>query len=77
MTAGSDQGKRMRTHAEAWLVILAVLGVLTYLIVTQTLEHWQFTKECSDLGMDRMVQRPSDDDLRHLVDDCERGWRRR
>jgi len=77
MTAGSAQEKRMRTRAEAWLVILAVQGVFAYLIVTRILEHQQFMKECSDLGIGRMVQRPSDDDLRHLVDDCERGWPRR
>ena len=77
MTAGSDQGKRMRTRAEAWLVILAVLGVFAYPVVIRILEHQLLMKECSDLGIDRMVQRPSDDDLRHLVNDCERGWRRR
>ena len=73
--ADSDQKKSMRHSAEAWLVILAVVGISTYLVLPRFLEHRRFMKECSELGIDRMVQRPSDDDFRRRVDDCERGRR--
>jgi hypothetical protein len=53
----------MRTGVEGWLVILAVADIAAYVIITRRLEHRQFLAECSELGIDRMVQRPSDDDL--------------
>jgi hypothetical protein len=74
------QKQSMRFGAEAWLVILAagvVLGFVAYPIVGGWIEHRQFLKDCADMGVDRMVQRPSDDDFRRLVDDCERGRRSR
>lgn len=64
------------SRAEAWLVISAVACFVGYLILTWTLEQRRFLAECAELGIDRMVQRPSDDDLRRAVDDCERGRRR-
>jgi hypothetical protein len=68
----------MRTsRAEAWLVISAAGCFLGYLVLTWALEQRRFAAECAELGIDRMVQRPSDDDLRRMVDDCERGRRRR
>jgi hypothetical protein len=67
----------MRLHVEAWLLTVVVLGVAGYLIVTRTLQYRRFMNECSELGIDRMVESPSDDDVRHMVDDCKRGRRRR
>jgi hypothetical protein len=59
----------MRTGVEGWLVILAVAGIAAYVILTRRLEHRQFMAEGSELGIDRMVQRPSDDDLGQRVNE--------
>jgi hypothetical protein len=53
----------MRTGVEGWLVILAVAGIAAYVILTRRLEHRQLLAECSELGIDRVVRQPSDDDM--------------
>jgi hypothetical protein len=75
MIGRSIMANRMRLSAEAWIVILTVLGFGTYFAVVGSAEHRRFVKECSELGIDRMVELPSDDDLRRLVQDCARGRR--
>jgi hypothetical protein len=60
-----------------WLVILALTGLVVFYFVG-TPEYRRFINECSEAGVDRMVQPPSDDDLHRLYMDCRDGrWRRR
>jgi hypothetical protein len=63
--------RNMRLWVGAWLVILTLIGIVFYFIGSPG--YRRLMNECSEAGVDRMVEPPSDDDLHRLYLDCRRG----
>jgi len=62
-----------------WLMVGACLAILTLIgligCFVGSPGYRQLMNECSEAGVDRMVEPPSDDDLHRLYLDCQRGRR--